>query len=280
MRKIISIVYSFNVSKSSVDNLDALAQEYLKLFKELFGNDDNKHKLITTKMHYLLHYRTLFHCFGPLILYSTKRYERYHQNIKRYTKLTKNFRNIALSVIKKLAKRRITIKRSKNICQKERKVTNWTMRCGQSDFELIKFEAQNVVEYQSIEQLQNINYYSIELELGKFYLFKKDNQLFFGKIIHLFKNINAIDDRNKYIIIIEKFDRSETENKNYPYSENNDIIKLLTEKGLNYRYYSYILKETNERIAVNIDDFRYPEALPYFKNNSGKYLIRKVCDFS
>jgi hypothetical protein len=61
---------------------------YLKYLRILF-----KDSIITPKMHYLSHYPDLIRKFGPLIRFSTKRFETKHYYFKQLITNLKSFKN-------------------------------------------------------------------------------------------------------------------------------------------------------------------------------------------
>jgi hypothetical protein len=73
--------------------MEELITDFLVQFKNL---DDNIH--IKPKAHYMVHYATQYRVFGPLINFSTLRFEGKHSNLKSIFAKCKNYRNPCLTI--------------------------------------------------------------------------------------------------------------------------------------------------------------------------------------
>ena len=274
MRKFCSIVYSFAISRDSVKLLNPLANEYLTLFRELCVTEKNKDTLISIKMHFMVHYQTLFEQYGPLVYFSTKRFEMRHQDIKQFAKNTKNYINIAYSTANKLAKAQVTSDLCPVVNEKNNDVLrkNFDNYCGPEDFTGLSLPSN--LNHETIDQLSSISYHKLELKIGHIFFIKKDGETFLGRIHHLFRN----QTNGEQFVIAQRFNRSLIR-KQFKYSEKREIRDLLNETGLNYRYFSYEIIETPMKLSLALNDIRYPKPLPFF-NKNGKLFVRKVFDFS
>lgn len=96
LRKITRTVFSPDISRSDLDQLDLDVQVFLKVFKETFPNAN-----ITPKMHFLVHFVKNIKNFGPLTNFSSLRFERKHQQFKLIAQRINNFKNLTLSLARR-----------------------------------------------------------------------------------------------------------------------------------------------------------------------------------
>ena len=83
------IISSHTISLSKVSCLEVIYDRYLDLRVLMFPNTK-----LRTKHHYVQHYAYLTKLYGPLIKFSTLRYESKHQYFKQIATKARNFINI------------------------------------------------------------------------------------------------------------------------------------------------------------------------------------------
>jgi len=93
LRNIVSIIYSEEIALEWIEELEKENLKFMTNFKKLFPEES-----VTPKMHYMLHYPDLIRNFGPLIKFSTIKFERKHNYFKKLSQILRNFRNITLSL--------------------------------------------------------------------------------------------------------------------------------------------------------------------------------------
>lgn len=87
---IFKVVSAPRISKAATYLLKAKIEEHHRLFLQLFPD-----RRLTPKQHNLVHYPRAIRFLGPLGLYSVMRMEAKHKQLKKWAKLTHNYRNIA-----------------------------------------------------------------------------------------------------------------------------------------------------------------------------------------
>jgi hypothetical protein len=96
LRKICSIILSQCLKVETLKKLNNYTEVYSTRFKKVFPEES-----ITLKMHYLTHYSKLIESYGPLVKFSSIRFERKHSYFNTLAQKIKNFRNITLSLSKR-----------------------------------------------------------------------------------------------------------------------------------------------------------------------------------
>lgn len=91
LRKITNLLMSPTISRSELPELEHDAQVYIRLNKETGQS-------LTPKIHHLEHYGMLIEEFGPLINYSTLRFERVHQIGKNAIANSRSAQNIPFQI--------------------------------------------------------------------------------------------------------------------------------------------------------------------------------------
>ena len=76
-----------------IKHMEDLIEEFLTCYKHL---DDSIH--IKPKGHFMVHYASQYRKLGPLVHFSTLRYESKHSNLKRMFSSCKNFRNPCMTI--------------------------------------------------------------------------------------------------------------------------------------------------------------------------------------
>lgn len=91
--QIMEIVFSSEVSRGQLVQLESLIFQHHNLYKELFPNVNmiNKH-------HHMVHYPTCIRMFGPMSTMSCMRYEARHNFFKKHAHMICNFKNICKSM--------------------------------------------------------------------------------------------------------------------------------------------------------------------------------------
>jgi len=96
LRCICDIVLSPVVEKDSAVELEELVASFLSLFVSCFDA-----RLVTPKMHYLIHYPRMIKLFGGLKNFWCLRFESKHQYFKKVAQQTKCFKNITKTLAKR-----------------------------------------------------------------------------------------------------------------------------------------------------------------------------------
>lgn len=90
--KCLTIIFSHQISETSIQKLEVLIEEHLNGVKEVFG------KTLIPKQHFLTHYPTFIRKMGPPISSWMMRFEAKHQQFTDIARKTKNFKNITKSL--------------------------------------------------------------------------------------------------------------------------------------------------------------------------------------
>ena len=169
MRKIISIVFSFRIPESSVIELEKLVPKFLISFSKEFCSlkSDQPGPLIkiTPKMHFMLHYPDMIRKFGPLMFFSSLRFERKNKKIKDLIKNNKCFKDIPLTIMKKYRLGFDKMLKNNNILELPRQKINYS----KIDVSYRKF----IPKTSSILTANSIEINSIKLIVNNFYLINR-----------------------------------------------------------------------------------------------------------
>lgn len=106
--EICQIASSYSIHYNQLTHLDYLILEYLQERKNLFPN-----KKLLRKHHYLQHYSYYIREFGPLMGFTTLRFESKHQFFKNVVRSTRNFINVTLSLSRHHQMYQVSIQNSK-----------------------------------------------------------------------------------------------------------------------------------------------------------------------
>lgn len=93
LEKILEIVYSLEISKHMLNQLDEYIFHFDRLFTKLFPLVNK-----INKMHHLLHYVECIEESGPIVINSCVRYETKHQPVKKQFQSSGNFKNVTKSI--------------------------------------------------------------------------------------------------------------------------------------------------------------------------------------
>ena len=91
-------VFAHSVKMEWISFLDVQTQEFL----ERFASDCNFAGRIEPKMHFMIHYPALIIKFGPVRPLWAMRFEAFHQKVKKVMKHCSSFKNVPLTVAKRI----------------------------------------------------------------------------------------------------------------------------------------------------------------------------------
>lgn len=94
LRKIIGIISSPKIERGQIYILEELIQKHHTLYIKLFDH-------LKPKMHILTHYPRLISLLGPLVHFSTLKFERENKNLKEMAASTKSNINLPLTILKR-----------------------------------------------------------------------------------------------------------------------------------------------------------------------------------
>lgn len=160
LRKIVNFIMDVKIRVNELEQFDEDVKEYLRL------NDLNRIPF-TLKTHHFIHYSMLMREYGPLIYYSTLRFERYHQVGKNAIESSRNRRNLAKSIANAYSFKTV---KNDSICSefliKKNNISS------QIEAQFLSFIDQNVdiilLDFTVIDK--------VKVKAKNYYLYKKNNQ--------------------------------------------------------------------------------------------------------
>lgn len=225
LRKIVNFLINPVVNISDLDQFDKDVSDYLKLH---ISNGLS----VTPKTHHLIHYSEIIREFGPLIYYSTLRFERLHQIGKLRVINSRNKKNLSYSIIKAYVY---------NINEKTSPPTAEVL----INKDLIKDEFfdffQFIDQSKDLKLIKSITFKNFKIKTGNYYLYKNGDctplnyPLFFyvesvikqetTKILGYLVEVDHFD-RNKYAYFLKESLAAKELDK-LPYYKKLNFVKSL-----------------------------------------------------
>lgn len=232
LRRIVNIVSSFEIVKIDLDQMYLDICDFINKFKILFPNET-----VTYKMHHMTHYKDLILKLGPLILFSTLRFERLHQLAKGYLETSKNRKNVPFSIMNSYLL---------YLSSHDRNFDEEIELIFKEDIE--KLIEENCIQFLALDK--DVYVYSktvladIEIKLGCFYLYRckgSNGYPIFVKIEEIFKQ------EDDMIVIGRKYIPSSFSSSDYCF-------------------------ELSEKELFKVEKIDYFKSLVYFKNNNKDFV--------
>lgn len=225
LRKIVNFVMDVKVRVDELKQFDEDVEEYLRLTR--LNNIP-----FTLKTHHLTHYSMLMKEYGPLIYYSTLRFERYHQVGKNAIESSRNRRNLAKSIATAYSyKIDKTCSPSVEILIKKNNISE------KIDTEFLPFIDQN----SDILLLESTVLDKIKVKTKNYYVYKKNNEFEYNYPIFFYVDLiikqSNITKVLGFLVDVECFDRNKYSFK----LKDSDIVKVLDLGKLpHYKKLNYI----------------------------------------
>ena len=226
-----------------IKHMEDLISEFLFTYKNL---DDTVK--IKPKGHFLLHYATQYQYFGPLIEYSTLRFESKHSSLKSVFSNCKNFINPCYTIADRHQylqslhhmEKDFILEDYSEFSRKFSLVTVSSMNC-----ELIE-QIENKHSSETLKMYKSVESCGITYELGNVLLYGCDDEYQFG----LIENITCIS--NSLYFILKKC----------------DIVEF------NTHLHGYILQVNDNYLLLDKKNVFSPFSLPAYKTQDNELYVR------
>lgn len=221
LRIIMAYIYADKVDRTKLDQFDQLVKSFFTFFKEnileLKKNKKSKKKqdklhTITFKLHHLIHYSDFMRNKGAMYKYSTLRFERVHQLLKKFYSSSHCRVNIPLQ----LAKKYLEFKNN-SILQEDSD--------NNSDFQLIYVNYlketyhQFFIHFDNLFKTKKIKIKNLVLSIDSYFLVQNDP-------IKLIKIKKIYQQDNKTTLICKVYEQENFENNlvSYKLKKNNNLV--------------------------------------------------------
>lgn len=233
-----------------IKHMEDLITEFMSTYKEL-----NNTIHIKPKGHFLIHYASQYKMFGPLINYSTLRFEGKHSNLKKIFSTNKNYKNPCLSIAKRHQylqslhnmDKDYFLENDAQFCKISRSITIDSL-CSNLQDEINNVcpsDIESILCYKSVENT------GITYEIGGVVLYDMRGGIYlFGQI--------------KFITFLS--------------GDAYLILNACDITEFNNHIHSYVLNVTNNPVLIKLSDLYSPFNLPSY-NNTEKYLIVRLHHF-
>lgn len=243
--KICFICFSSKLSQETIADLEKAIFEFHTLFKQCFSEC----KAIN-KIHHIAHYPQVCRENGPIYFYSCMQYESKFKESKSQAKTCGNFRNLTLSLTKRLAlKQALKIINHKYDINKITIISTSTTEKTIIDTSGLLFDMPD--EINIISQFK-IN--SIEFRPGFVVKYENLNECFYGILLY------AVNFDNKISCIVQELEMQDLNSNMLAYKVivTKTILRISIEKLFTRKVYSLwqLHKETNDNyfISLKYDD--------------------------
>lgn len=175
LRRIVDIALSPRLTKGHVIRLKGLVQEFLSLYRELYGD-------LIYKFHNLTHLPSDMQRNGPAVLYSTIRYESKHRFVKQSAIVSSNRVNVLKTIAIRCQLRLAFLSLQKTICNTDLLYESKTEIDIRDKMMYFPNITENIFSTNSVE-LKDILY---EVNMVFVLEMNENDQLIFGKIAKIF----------------------------------------------------------------------------------------------